>query len=505
MKFFKIEVIVLLVYLMSPQKNRAQVTGTPYIPPPYVPCTTAGTDFWVSFGKNFIYDNAASLLLRLNISAGVTTKVTLNFMANGTTTDYMIPGGTVLPIDLNAVVGGTAAGDRRSNVYLSLPNVNTGASATPFISSNTLHITSERPISVYAFNTGIQTTDATILFPVSAWGKEYYRLSYVPLNYDPDQYDCEMIIADEDSTKLFLNGSATPFTTLNKGQVYYNPSNADLTGRYITSSNPVAYFSHVSTALVPALRNFADILYEQMPPVNQWGKRFLVPNALQEGLNTPNNHIRIIASQETTTVHYSGATLVTGLGTPIADNGILNKGQWFELEIGGTATTGKCFIQTDKPVGVAAYMVGGNDDNNTYIPPNPPPSYGYGGDPSIAWVPSLSQTIPSVTISPFLFPANSSPNTQLDAASAKHYMLIVTPTNTKEITQVNGGQLGAAGWIDDAESGYSYYRWDFNNTNDINEPFVVSNYNGVLVFCGGFVFKETYYYNAGSGTCEINQ
>jgi hypothetical protein len=486
------------------QIANAQMVGTPYIPawaPNPVLCTatsTKGIDFWVSFGNNN-NGSAGNVYMQLNISADSATDVTLSFKADGSSTTYNLAANSLQEIDLNNVQGNTPLGDKRAAVYLPF------STSTSGISSNTLHITSTKPISVYAFNTRSATTDASLVLPVEGWGTEYYRLSYQPLN---NNVDFEMIIAKEDATVISFPDNST--ATLDSGQVYYNLSAADMTGRHITSNKPVAYFTHNTIAQVPTGRSFGDILFEQLLPVSRWGRRFLVPNA-PEGSNSMNNHIRVIAAVDGTTVNYSGATPITtdvnnnpipNLTDIVASGGILNAGEWTELQIDSTngLGTGESYINTDKPVGVAAYMTGGvNNEINA-------------GDPSIAWMPPIGQSVPHAIIAPFMFQIGDTLSyTNFDGITSngkptnvEHYMMIITQTDTKAQTTVNGTAIGSAGWIDNAASGYSYYLWMFDNTLDLSNIFEIANPNGVIVMCGGSSAVETYYYNAGSGTCIIN-
>jgi len=454
--------------------------------------STKGTDFWVSFGNNF---NSANPLLALKISAEESTDVTLNFTKDGATTTYTVGNNSLITIDLSSVKD---LGDKHNAVYLS--------STTAGVYDNSLHITSIKPVSVYAFNTNSATSDATVVLPADALGNDYYRLSYAAFS---GFYDFEIIIASQDNTDIFLDSGSTPIQTLSKGQAYVNTVlTGDMTGRHITSSKPVAYFVHSTIAKIPTGRDNGDILFEQMMPVNRWGKQFLVPNA-PEGPNTMNNHIRIIASEDGTTVAFIGATVVTtdASNNPIPNETIinsgekLNAGQWVELEIRGS-NNAACYISSDKPVGVAAYMVG---SNSTSIP---------SGDPSIAWIPPLNQSVQSSIIAPFMFPFGV-PNIQTNfdglygmsndiPGAVFHYMIIIAPTDKKDQTSVNGTIIPSAGWIDNTDSGYSYYYWFFDNIADLNNIFKITNSDGVIVLCGGVSQVESYYYNAGSGTCIIN-
>jgi|GEM_PF-2288679 len=460
--------------------------------------STEGKEFFVSFGQNFGYANPR---LELRIASTVSTTITLTFTQTGATTTYPVIANDVLHIDLAAVnFGGQDIRNMTNQVYYDAQSV------TPphqVVGSLALKITSPDPISVYAFNTGDATTDATILLPVTAWGKEYYRLSYLPV---PNYADIEIIIANQDATHVYLNGS-TLLTTLNAGQVFFNLSGTDWTGRRVTSDKPVAYFTHTSISYVPVGRNYGDILFEQLAPVSQWGYRFLVPNAPQNN-NTSNNRIRVIASQPNTRITFTGATVTTTdqTGAPIpgvtniaATNGILQQGQWTELLINRiNPAADACYIEADQPVGVAAYMVGSGAAGS---------ASNVDGDPSICWIPSVDkQMVQDQIISPFMF-APGTPNTLLDSIGFNtHYMIIITPTATANQTTVNGVPI-TSGWVNNA-SGFSHYVWYFTSPTattlgDLNRSFRIKNSNGIIVLAGGLGKNESYYYNAGSGTCTV--
>ena len=509
------KIIIIIFCAITSIFATAQIPGTPYIVPASnlikpVVCTesnTQGTDFWVCFGSNYGGAAANTVYLALNIAAETATVVTLSFTQTGNVVNYSIPANSVIRIDLSNVAGG----DRRSNVYM-------GTTSIPS-SAQTLHITSDNPVSVYAFNTYSATTDATIVLPVSAWGKEYYRLSYttIPLSMASGFYDVDMIIANQDGTIVTTpNGTVT----LSAGRAWYFVRQGnDMTGNHITSNYPIAYFEHNTGVQIPLGRNYVDILFEQMMPVERWGTKFLVPNA-PEGMNTMTNRIRIIASENNTSVNFSGASVVTtdaqtpaqlipGQKTPFL--GTLNAGEWIELQInnttGTTPVSGDCYIEASNPIGVAAYMLGSNSDGSQY-----------NGDPSIAWIPPLNQSIQSALISPFMFAQGSYTYTQFGLAQSTHYMIIIAPTETKEQTTVYNGTTTyvlngisalpapniPTSWVNNAASEYSYFKWTFTNPNDLNRSFKVSNPDGVIVLAGGTSMDESYYYNAGSGTCIVN-
>jgi hypothetical protein len=559
----------LLIFPLWAIEGAAQVVGTPYAPP-YMPnvcmgSTTKGTDFWVSFGRVAGGDIGT---LALNIATDATTRVELTFTGD-VPSKTTFPAQAAIPAqsmavyniaanrvqrirldsikntntetDINATIFNDAAKDMREGVYLST------LSPSGTTSNKTLHIHTNKPVSVYAFNVYSAITDATILLPQTAWGTDYYRLAYRPFYATGTSYDYEMIIANENGTEIKLG--ATTLATLSKGQVYYNSAaTTDRTGRHITTSKPVAYFTHNTIIDIPSNQDNGDILFEQLPPVTQWGKQFLVPNAFENTeINPPSttassnvgtNIIRVVASVAGTKVTWSGATtFMTDGGKNISSGGTLNEGEWVALRIDGTVDNNpSCYISADEPVGVAAFMTGATFGRNA----------GASGDPSIAWIPALNQSVQSALIAPFMFPYNIGGNTHLGETNSIHYMIIIAPTGKEILTTVNGSSNGSnnpfyyqnqgggglsiditnsplpaaakmnggalnnsGSWKTNTDAGYSYYVWRFTNptataNNDFSRMFKIVNPYGIIVLVGGVAHNETYYYNAGSGTCGVN-
>jgi hypothetical protein len=212
------------------------------------------------------------------------------------------------------------------------------------------------------------------------------------------------IVATVDGTTISENGSLK--STLNAGEVYSCYFAGDGTGKHITSSHPVAYYVTNACTNVPQSVSFCDCLYQQMAPVNAWGNNFLVP------------------------------------------------------------TNGGCFISSDKPVAVTAYLTG-----SQYVSPNK-------GDPAMAWVPPVEQMIAGTAIAPFAPGSATSLN--------EHYALVVTPTATRSQTTVAIGAsspaaLSGGSWTagsGTAGSAYSFYAMPLA---DINSSYYFYNPNGLTV------------------------
>jgi hypothetical protein len=287
----------------------------------------------LSFGDNYNKLPSDPLTLQIRIVAQKTTTVNLTFKDNPTLN-------TAIPVNAGSVVTYNLSLAQKIAVYSNV----TGAS------DKSLRIQSTEPISVYALNQFRATTDATFVLPTDVLGTDYYHLSYRAYNGGaPDGFydDGYTIVATQDNTKIYEND--TYKITLQSGQVYsayyYDE---DITGYHITASAPIAYFVTNQLATIPYNITARDHLYEQMVPVNSWGRTFVVP-VTKRGVE----RVRIVASHDGTVITQSGGVIQNGIGQASLN---LNKGQFVELEI--KLITRGCYISSNKPVGVASYLVG---------------------------------------------------------------------------------------------------------------------------------------------------
>jgi len=426
--------------------------------------TTRGTDFWVAFGQNLGFTvDEVSLQVRIVTVEAATVTFTFNALTGtGSSFTVDIPAGSVYSHNLTVA---------QKNAVYSLSN--TGKS------SKTLHIISTQPISVYALNQRDAGADATNLLPASNWGTDYYHISYEGGSGAASRKDGYAVIAKEDDTTIYQDG--IPCANLARGEVYFNFWNnpIDGTGTHITSNEPIAYFVMNTFFIVP--RNSGttgDNIFQQLPSINQWGTKFLVPNTVQG-----TGRVRVVASQDGTTITQNGATIPSD-GGGLQSLEPLNAGEFVELEIGSSG----CYISSDKPVAVCAYMV-----TQAYVTAL---STTYKGDPSMAWIPPIEQSLNEVLVAPFI-PVGTT--TRL----VDHYALIVTPTATKEETSISIGvgtatPIGGVTWIDDA-SGYSFCSYQLLT----DDSYLISNSFGLTVSGYGIGDIESYYYLSGSATRNL--
>ena len=421
---------------------------------------TEGKEFYLTFGSNWGHTTPTGLSFYIRLVNGNSqTNATIYFNNIGTSRFLTIPANQALTYSLTE--------NEKQAVY----NSTTG------ISSKSIRITTDNPVNVYAMNQNYRSTDATHLLYVSDYKTDYYHISYTPYAYNSLR-DAYAVIAVENDSKVYHNGNLA--ATLNAGQVYYRNSYADMTGSHITADKPVALFAMNEGIRIPLTwpPYSADCLMQQMMPVQTWGKNFFVPVSYLS-----KDRVRIVASQSNTTITQIGGTLISGTGGQASLNN-LKAGQFVELEV--YLSNNGCYIQADKPVGVCTFLTSkAYNDFET-------------SDPAQCWLPPIEQTINETLIAPFI---PSGENSALN----EHYALIITPTATKNNTQVSIGgtssiNLTGGSWRDNGAAGMSFYTMPLKNE---TASYRFTNEKGLIILCYGTGPYESYYYLAGSSLREF--
>jgi gliding motility-associated-like protein len=413
--------------------------------------TTQGTDFWLSFGSN-AGSPYYELTLQVRVVSIDSTKVQFTFTETGYT--------ETISLSKNSVYTRNLSTTEKQAVYSS----ETG------ISKKSLHIQSEKKISVYVINLLPYTTDATGIIPTVSLNLSYFHLSYNPLAEKYDEYgvdDGYTVTAVENNTELYDN--YTLVARLNKGDVYSNYFKIDGTGRHITANKPVAYFTTNQCVYIglPA----CDCLFQQLFPESLWGVSFMVPVTVRG-----KERVRILASQNGTIIRHSGGIVISG-------DLNLDKGEFLELEI--DKSEAGCFIESNKPIAVASYLMGLMNELDD------------SGDPAMTWIPSIEQFINEIIVAPFIAAGTS--------VIDKHHILIITPANQKDLTKIKIGngdyQPLSNGFWSDHPSGYSFYTMPLT---DEFSSYSLINPKGLAVLGYGLGDFESYYYLAGSALRNLN-
>ena len=342
------------------------------------PChkTTEGTDFWFAFMESRNYSSAHYVEITLTSPFTCQYKLTIG------KSNTIVQSGTVLP---------------DTPVQFKLDWKLVEALGSEAIQEKSVHLTSDNPMNVYALNYDKNSADVALIFPTDALGNEYYAACYTPHihetllgNYGNGRNSEFLIVATADNTKVTivptkvtdkLKPANVPFTViLNKGEVYQVQSmnhdnlagQGDLTGSYVSSNKPIAFFSGSLSTTIPAGNSVSawDHLFEQIPPVQAWGTRFMAVPLKTRQKDT----YRVIAAYENTKVN---------VGTNWYD--LAKKGDYKEFSLDYNEPR---LVESNKPVLLVQYSNSQSVDA-AYT--------GNNGDPFMIIVSPLIQTKQNVT------------------------------------------------------------------------------------------------------------
>ena len=278
-----------------------------------------------------------------------------------------------------------------------------------------LHLWADHDVTVVGWNHADYTTDAWTQLPTDALGTEHLLLTFDEQNfYSP----YVTVVATQDDTVVTIdppkdNLPQSKSVTLQAGQsaiLYNHWSDGGMTGKRISSNNPVAVYSHHGCANVvtPA----CDHLAEQIPPTNTWGTDYVtVPLATRA-----KDWFMLIADQADTTVSITDAN---GTRTQI-----LAAGQRIQWENNLTQV-----ITADKPILVAQLSEGTLVDN-------------VDSDPFLAFVPTVEQgTTRATLVTP-------------SVGQNHHYLSLVTLTEARGELTIDGA-APTGDWVEVPGTPYS--------------------------------------------------
>lgn len=239
--------------------------------------------------------------------------------------------------------------------------------------NKSIFIRSSGKISVYAYNTRQNSSDATLVLPVNLLSKDYFVTAHFrPLSDGPDNSaSTALVLANEDNTLVEITPSVNtemgkpakqPYTiTLNAGESYQIRALGDLTGTRFRILNSVpgdckklAVFGGNKMTTVADCGNTGDHMFSQALPMEFWGKSYIhVPLKNR----TSGEVVKVLAATDNTEVKVNGVS-----------KGFLNQGEFMRMEfkVDEVAT-----IETSHPSAVS--LLSKSQDCNT--------SAGFIGDP----------------------------------------------------------------------------------------------------------------------------
>ncbi len=363
------------------------------------------------------------------------------------------------------------------------------------ITSKGVKIVSDDNIVVYAHQYLGNQSDATLVLPTRTLGKEYFAASYYQSSASSTRgRSTFLIVGTQDSTVVRITpkiaiqkGTATASTgslpastafevTLDEGEIYQGygfgaSSSDDVTGTSfevidtgITANcRKIAVFTGSSYARVGSGCsggfNSGDNLYEQMFPINSWGKRFiLVPSLGRSG-----DDFRFIAQEDGTEV------VVFKSGPPDIFN--LDRGEFAQIDDESAIR----YCQSNKPIMAVQYQRTARCDgggNRT-------------GDPSMTVLNPLEQTLKDITV-------YSSEFADID----NHYINVVIPGYAASSFRIDGNT--ATFTTVPGNASYSYTRISVSKGNHrltANVGFIATAY--------GEGRYESYGYAAGANVIDL--
>ena len=453
-------------------------------PPPAAPpsntldTSNRGRRFWVGYGHHYSMDFSNTQDMVLYLSAEDSANVTVKVNGTNWVRNYAIPANTVRVSDILPENGLVDARLTDEGLY------NRGIS-----------IESDKPIVAYAHILDGATSGAGLLLPTGAWGYEYTTLNSSQY-YSSNTYSWFTVIADRDSTLVEITPSVTtksgrpagvPFQVyMNRGQVYQimgtvtGSTGTDMSGSRVKSIPnasgkcfPIAVFSGSSRTAICYISN-GDNFIQQVFPTQAWGTKYLTFGTANSTSNTlyNSNKWRVMVKDPTTVVRRNGviinpATLVV-------------PGNYYEFGVtGGSGTSTASYIESDKPVMVAQYMLStsGGDCPGLAAPTG-------NGDPEVMYISPIEQGIKRAVF----YSTNQS-------AITANYINVVLPTAGLTSLRIDGVATFTDVFAHPGLPGYSSVRHNLGGAAGQHTIQCDSAFNAITYGLGSV---ESYGYNAGT-------
>jgi hypothetical protein len=268
------------------------------------------------------------------------------------------------------------------------PSLEIRALESEVVTQKGVVITSDKPISVYVLSAKTFSSDGYLAIPTSAWGRRYMPVCYFDFKESNTRDTWAggfVVIAKDDDTDVTIllrgegggigrtrNGKriGERFTiNMRRGETYQimgdgtTRGDFDLTGSLITSTKPIGLISFHSRTMVPNQGNFngRDPLYEMIPPVSAWGKKYVSVEYNRNGSNNmgKGDYYRILAAEDGTVVtgRYLHKINKSVLGT-LSFPGTLRSGEFRDFAKTSSPVelpNGVVIIEANKPIFVMQY------------------------------------------------------------------------------------------------------------------------------------------------------
>ncbi|MBI1308059.1 MAG: PKD domain-containing protein [Bacteroidetes bacterium] len=422
-----------------------------------------GTDFWIGFPAHGDGSNAG---MYFYITSDSSTSGTVSVPGQSWSKSFTVTANQMTLVNIPASVA-----------YVS---------CTDCIQSKGIHVVSQKKIVMYSHIYYQYRSDATLVLPTAACGKEYYAMAYDQIGPTTDRSQF-MIIANQDDTKVKItptvplgggHAAGTPYTiTLDEGEVYQGRANTytqDVTGTHIevidtgstANCRTVALFSGSSNSFIGCSPNGGiasrDNLYQQLYPTRSWGTKYVTIPFKGRSFD----EFSICASEDNTSILIYKPT-----GTP--QTFYLNQG-----EILTSTSTNfikdvnvSLYIVANKPICVAQYQIS--------------QKCGGKGDPSMTILSPIEQTLKEITV-------YSSQYEDID----DHYINVIIPNSGVNSFRIDGNTASFTKVPKLASYSYAQITVTKGNHHLVSDV-------GFIAIAYGFGDYESYGYAAGANVKDL--
>ncbi|RYY85089.1 MAG: T9SS type B sorting domain-containing protein, partial [Chitinophagaceae bacterium] len=461
------------------------------IQPPSIPyvvtndISNKGTRFWVAYGHHYGFNtNSQDMVLYLSAEEAANVQVKVN----GTpyVKNYSIAANTVRVSEIIPKYGLVDARITDEGLF-----------------DRGISITSDKPIVAYAHIYDGSNSGASMLLPVGVYGYEYVSLNasqYYPAG-GAGSFSWFNVITDRDSTMIEITPSVAtkggrpanvPFTVLlMKGQVYNvmgtqtGATGTDLTGsriRAIPNASgkcyPFAVFSGSSRTAICYTTN-GDNMIQQVLPSQAWGKKYATFATARSTSNTTynSNIFRVMVKDPATVVRHNG--------TVLNQSTLVTPGNYYEFSTtSGDGPNGAVYIEADKPVLVAQYMVSSGATQCAGV------TTAGSGDPEMIYISPLEQGIKKAVFY----------NTDQEAILA-NYINVVVPTTGLASLRIDGNSTFTDVFAHPYLPGYTSIR---HNLGAAAGQHIIQCDSAFTAITYGLGTNESYGYNAGTLVRNLN-
>ncbi len=412
--------------------------------------TSSGIDFWLAYPK-FIDLQQADYILY--ISSKQPTSGTVSIPGTTFKQEFTTTASKVLKVQ----VPSSFATIDKAEVVMNLG----------------IHVESKNPISLYGGTIHKARSEVSLILPTQSLSNEYRVLTYPTQSKNNTLWKSEFIVvATQDKTRITIVPSCKtstnrepeiPFSIeLDQGEVYMVQAKAlgdDVSGTHIFTeddSKRIAVFAGHEWATVLCGTN-SDPLYEQMLPINTWGKSHIVPSTPKAGKDV----CRIMSASNNNTITINGKPDKT-----------LNAGEVYEF-----AYTSTILVESSNPVAVALLTITAvKCSNHPY------------GDPSLIQINSNEQMLlDSITFF-----------TVGDYNIFESHIIVVTRTTDTSLIELNQNKLSGFKQLE-ANPNYSYLSVQV----PIGSQQLTSTGCGFLAYTIGLGDAESYAYSAGVSVLDL--